>query len=1559
MLAAGADARRSGKPVQVSSLTSPVQEVSAVPSGGFELSVTPEPVRTQVAGSWVPVDLTLHRGSGGRLSPAATAYGTVSFSGGGRDPLVTTRSGAVTMTVSWPGTLPVPVVDGATATYASVLPSVDLVVSATAGGGFTDTLVVKSQAAANDPALRTLHLGTKVDGGRLARSADGALSVRDAAGRDVMDAASPLMWDSNTALPPSTTARVAADASDHAHPGMAARVAPVSTTVSDAELSLSPDLRMLTSASSVLPIYIDPTFSWHPYNPAAPAFDEVKEGCPSTSFYNLTNSQGDYGQLGVGYNSWGGCTGREHALYQWSLSSTIWGAQINSATVNATEVYTAACSGTYTVNLHWSGGIGSGTDWNNRPAYNSYSTSASYARSYNATYCPSNGSVSHGLNVLTPIVSDAAGHASSFAVTLSEDSAESTKSGNGFSRFSHNPALQIFYNIIPQAPTASTMSAVSGADTVGCATSSPYPIMGKTVFTAPPVLTAKVSDADGDKLQATYQYWVDGTTTVYTGTSADNLASGTNATFSLPGTFISSLTNGQVVDWQVKVTDGEATTAYSSSPTCHFTVLTTAPDAPSVSSVNNAYPNTDQSGGVGAPAGTAGTFSLVSSGGSTAAKFVYNLDVAPATASPPASEVVTATNNAAQVTVTPYAPGPHTLWVYAVDAAGNDSSTYGYPFLAAGDPGSTCASLAACFNNTGISSDTAMAQADIDGQGDSFSATDLANAGWNSGGKVTVNGATFTLPAFGAGQKDNVLAANQTVGFSGSGNALEFLATATYAKFTTPGAIAGDTTAPSVPQGTLVSGSYCFSSSDPQAFCPATGTVNYSDGSSGTYDLTVPNWWFGSQFPAVSLPHRNDPAGQAASAHQLYAFSVPIDASKTIVSVTLPDVGNHVGNQAQSLHIFGMATRDTTAGTPQADGTTAAAPAGQTWTGDWADPLEGHYSLGSSAWSNMTVRVAVKPSLSGGTVRIKLDNGLGTSSSSKLSIGHVTIAPASGGGSPSAVPSGTPTTLTFGGAQAVTIPAGGMVYSDPISFPVTAGQYVLVSYQLANSVPYLVEHTFANDAYEYLSAVGAGDKTADTTGTPFSGTGTQQGWFTDLVTDLDVTTAHVPTQAVLGDGLIDPWESGTTTSAGALRIADILSAAEPTAPSAYGTIGEGIEANQILKDFGEATSGGSNGGASALARLDRDILSQPGIGNVLIDEGLEDLLHGATDANLEANGYTPLVQQLQAWGISTTLTSLTACDGYTGAGGGIDPCTAAVDGYRTSANAWLGGDNLGGPWSTPPVYFADFDAATAVPDTTNGEEKLSGKVDPGDHVNLTATGFGAEVTDILTPHDTWALNDGTGATTAADTAPNNTPFALTDPTVGSSPLTLTGTTWTSDATRGGVLAFDGSTGYAASSGPALNTAGSYSVSAWAKLSALPTANQTVAAQDGVQQSPFYLQYNWYNSNTPGWAMTFPASDTTSPPFAVAYSQGATANTWTHLVGTYNAATHTAQLYVNGALVATTGGVTSWNATGSFTVGRAKYNGNIGDFFGGSISNVQSWNYTLTPSQVTALYQQVP
>ncbi|MFI1035873.1 LamG-like jellyroll fold domain-containing protein [Streptomyces sp. NPDC020951] len=1572
MRTAAVRAARTGKAVAVDVLTTPTEVVEALPSGTFGLSSNPVPVRVEKAGGWAPVDLRLRREADGTWAPRATAYGSVAFSGGGNGPLAVTSSGGVSLSLSWPTRLPAPVVSGERATYRSVMAGVDLLVSATPAGGLSDTLVVHSARAAKNPALSSLRLGAKVRAGRLTQDAGGTLVVTDRQGRVVADAPAPLQWDSNRALPATRLpagAKVAADASDAGHPGLAARVAPVRAKVASGALTLLPDARMLAARSTVWPVYVDPSVNWHPVDYTSPAFDEVKQGCPGTSFYNKTTALADNGNLGVGYNGWpeGYCnTGDEHSVYQWSLSKTIWGATISSAEVDATDVYSASCSTTATVNLHWSKGIGSGTDWSNRPHYNSYSTSASFGPAYNPTYCPSNGSVTNGLNVLTPIKSAASGHSSSFTATLSEDSMESSHNVLGFKRFSHNPTLQIFFDNPPNAPAASTMSAVSGADDAACDTTGPYyPYMGKTIASTPPVLKAKISDPNADKLQATFQYWVDGSSTKSTLTSGDNLSSNTYASVSLPSSFISGLTNGKTVDWDVKISDGMTSTAYTQSPTCHFTAEPTAPDTPSVVSESNLYPNTDQSDSVvGAAAGTVGKFDLKGAG-TTATRFVYHLDVPPATSNPPSGQYVTTTTNSATVSVTPPSPGPHTLYVYSVDGAGDDSGEFAYPFIAAGHPGTTCAGLTACFDNIGISSDSNMGQADLDGSGNSLSATDMAGAGWTSGGKVTVDGATLTLPAFGSGQKDNVLAGNQTITYGGSGNALVFVGTSTGSGMSNPGSIAGDSTAPYVPAGTSVTGSYCFTGTTPAGACPGTGAITYADGTSTTYDLTVPDWTAAvNPIAAVVLPHKNAAAGQTTASRRLYAFSVPLDPTKTISSVTLPDISTGTGPHEQALHIFAMGTRNTTAGTPEANGTYVGAAAGQSWSGAWADPNEGNYNFLSGNFSNQSFRIALKPSLSGGVVRIKLDNGLGTS---KLSIGHATIALSSNAASPSAVPTGTITTLKFGGSQSVTVPEGGMVYSDPIGFNVTAGQYLLVSYDLTNSVPYLVQHSYATGSYEYVSSVGSGDLTTDTTGTPFTTDAAAYGNFTDLVTGLDVTSANVPTEAVLGENLVDPFQPGTTLpNSNGYRVSDALTAAAPTTATPYGVLAEGIESNQLMTDNPETYNGSTIGGPAALSRIDRDILDQPGISTVVVDEGLEDLLAGSTSDDLEGNGYTALVQQLQAWGIDVVLTSLTPCDGFTGDGATPDdPCTSTVDGYRTDVNAFLGGMNLGNPWATPAVYFADFDAAVADPTLDgNGEERLASGADSGDHVNLTNPAFGALSTALLSPQDTWNLDDGTGMPVATDTAAtdslNTLNANLADPDVGNSPLTLNGTTtWTADATRGSVLTLDGTSGDATSSAQVLDTTGSYSVSAWVNLASLPTHNVTVAAQDGTEDSAFFLKYDYSSQNKPAWSMAFTDSDVADPTSHVAYSAGATANTWTHLVGTYNAATRTGRLYVGGALAATTTGVTPWSSTGSFTVGRALYDGNQTDYLPGMVSDVQAWNYTLSANQITALYQQIP
>ncbi len=209
------------------------------------------------------------------------------------------------------------------------------------------------------------------------------------------------------------------------------------------------------------------------------------------------------------------------------------------------------------------------------------------------------------------------------------------------------------------------------------------------------------------------------------------------------------------------------------------------------------------------------------------------------------------------------------------------------------------------------------------------------------------------------------------------------------------------------------------------------------------------------------------------------------------------------------------------------------------------------------------------------------------------------------------------------------------------------------------------------------------------------------------------------------------------------------------------------------------------------------------------------------------------------------------------------------------------------------------------------------------------------------PTHWWRMN-GSGldpATTAYDS--------------GSSPtasLTLGGTaafiadTPTTDTTTG-ALSLDGTSGFASTSGQVVSTAGSYTVSAWVKLSSVPSHNATVAAQDGASNSAFYL-----GVRSGDWAFYFANSDTTGAAVTSATGPAVAANTWTHLAGVYNAGAATAQLYVNGVLAASVP-FTGWASTGSLTVGRDKTGGVAGDFLPGEISDVRVFNSVLPATSV--------
>ncbi|MCX4475095.1 PA14 domain-containing protein [Streptomyces cellulosae] len=229
------------------------------------------------------------------------------------------------------------------------------------------------------------------------------------------------------------------------------------------------------------------------------------------------------------------------------------------------------------------------------------------------------------------------------------------------------------------------------------------------------------------------------------------------------------------------------------------------------------------------------------------------------------------------------------------------------------------------------------------------------------------------------------------------------------------------------------------------------------------------------------------------------------------------------------------------------------------------------------------------------------------------------------------------------------------------------------------------------------------------------------------------------------------------------------------------------------------------------------------------------------------------------------------------------------------------------------------------------------KVDPKQvravNLKVIAAGASAGQREQLKGGGHWSLDEGAG-TTAKDDGPNGKALTLTE-----------GATWTTGVS-GSALKFDGQGQFAQTDGPVLDTTGSYTVSAWVTLDALPGNYATAVSQDGRRQaSPFYLQYG-----QGAFAFSTPAGQRARLEIRPELGR------WYHLVGVRDGATDQITLYVDGKKAATVTGGPNYVGSGPLAVGRAKWNGDDTDFWNGSVDEVHAYDRALTAEEVTALHE---
>jgi beta-glucosidase len=213
------------------------------------------------------------------------------------------------------------------------------------------------------------------------------------------------------------------------------------------------------------------------------------------------------------------------------------------------------------------------------------------------------------------------------------------------------------------------------------------------------------------------------------------------------------------------------------------------------------------------------------------------------------------------------AGGTTAMHIFAM-AVGNGTPTMGAPY----------SSLAAAYDNAGISDNSDPSAANFDGTGESYSKQALAvgtPTQLTPGGQATINGTTFTWPS-PVGAPDNVIADGQIIDLSGSGNELGFLGAAGF------GAASG------------------------------TGTITYTDGSTQTYSISMADWYnnapvAGDQIATTTTSWNSSSSTQVQHPVSVYYASVALQSGKTVKSVTLPTISTGVGNGVNAMHIFAIA----------------------------------------------------------------------------------------------------------------------------------------------------------------------------------------------------------------------------------------------------------------------------------------------------------------------------------------------------------------------------------------------------------------------------------------------------------------------------------------------------------------------------------------------------------------------------------------------------------------------------------------------------------------------------
>ncbi|WP_162940308.1 LamG domain-containing protein [Gryllotalpicola protaetiae] len=618
--------------VGVTGESTPTTEVLALPDGQMQLVSDSVPQRVLSDGAWKPVNTKLTLAADGLWTPSTVPNG-IEFSSGNTSTMARIQAPDGSWAdQTWPdGILPVPSISGSTATYSSVLPGVDLVLSATPSG-MSEIFEVHSETAAANPQLQALELG--VQGATLSEDQVDSTVATFSSGAKVK-AQEPLWWDSSQ------------PGSSPAGPGGKAEPKPVAHSVTASHEDL--DITAIGSdTSAVYPIFVDPAWSSgdndHWYDDMA---------YPNQSYLN-----GNYNSswLGTGSAVQDGISYRSRAFWQFPTGALA-GKTISDARLTLNETESWSSTDTAGLYLIESPLLTPGATWNQENA------TANVWAHPQATFTPVAGTNGVGVAAAMQWAASNSIGSTQFGLRASDESNLSDRK-----HWALNATLAVTYDSAPNGPTGLSIA----SPVRGCGTAvAPAWVNSKAQAIT---LQASATDPDGGDLSVLFNV---------VGTAAWNgTASGAE------GAQTAQIPKGALGDgsysWHATANDG--TLSGPASGTCYFSVDNEAPAWPTV---------TLDSGVTSLTIGKPSTVDVTVNSADHVAELVYwwtssstpgptaNVASVPyvpgnsqALAACPSYQgqytIVCASAGTTALTVAPPYPQA-TLWVEAVDGAGNVS----------------------------------------------------------------------------------------------------------------------------------------------------------------------------------------------------------------------------------------------------------------------------------------------------------------------------------------------------------------------------------------------------------------------------------------------------------------------------------------------------------------------------------------------------------------------------------------------------------------------------------------------------------------------------------------------------------------------------------------------------------------------------------------------------------------------------------------------------------------------------------------------------------------------